>query len=219
MKLSNLPLFTTLLTISIPFLSHAQSPQSQLMQNGHTIIPISETYTPKSTTIIPNTPNRQATQKDLQVQIEESVLKKLRGISKTDANLQGMSLIYWSKNNLYVLLKDPTLIPKVTKSIHSVQEPLLASYVGIGLTKYSQHDYDMLAEKFTAFYATKAPQGHILKVVPDPSRDLLLIHVDQEYPYMLDSIKSAFGHRIQVIVPKVTALSDPPKVEPTPLHF
>lgn len=214
------PLFyTVILASALSIYNNAYSATTdtgkEVMQNNHT----SSVATSSTTRSTLNTPSDQVTNTSQKAFIEQYILSKLKHFSKSDSDLQRMSLIYWSENHLYVLIKDSSLLPKITKSLDPIKNPSIAPYVTVGVTKYSQYDYDTLAQRFEVFYTEKAPSGHILKIFPKPSEDLLVVHVDQEYPYMLDSVRSAFGKRVQVVVPKVTAISNPPKIEPTPIHF
>ncbi|MDY3983068.1 MAG: S-layer homology domain-containing protein [Veillonellaceae bacterium] len=140
------------------------------------------------------------TQASAQSALENAVFTELDKLYKTPGNFQNHGVMYWKDNILYVAVKSAADMDTLEKAFTASSNKALTQSVVLESTKYSQVEYDKIAANFASFYASKQPNGKIIASYPDVPHNQLIVNVTESYPYMQDSVASAFGSKIHYFV-------------------
>lgn len=132
--------------------------------------------------------------------LEASIIKKLGRQFKGEALVPYHTLMYWQGSHLYVHFTDISELQSLDRFLHDHPQAAARTHVVVGHSKYSQHDYDKLLYNFDTFYSKKSAGADIISATPIIGRLALTVEVERAYPYIMDSVKQAFGNRISVTV-------------------
>lgn len=144
-----------------------------------------------------------ATSAEAQDTLVDAAFKELNRLYKTPGNMQNHGVMYWKDNVLHIALKSQDDLDKLNARIEKLAadgKPFLKNGVITEPTRYSQAEYDRITANFERYYAQRQPEGKVVSAYPDVAHNQLIVNIDKDFPYMNDSIKTAFGNKVRVFL-------------------